>query len=169
MGGAYVGFGTAFGDWDLNGDEDVVVSNGHVQHMPSNSPVRQQPLILTNHGGIRFENVAPATGEYFRTDHLGRGLAVSDVDHDGDSDLVFTPINETAAVLENRSPHTGHWIQLELVARETGREAIGARVTIETNEGPRVRQIIGGGSYLSHSERILVWGFPSTSKLEKIV
>jgi hypothetical protein len=169
LGGAYVGFGTAFGDWDLNGEEDIVVSNGHVQHMPSNSPVRQRPLILVNRGGNRFENVAPETGEYFRTDHLGRGLATSDIDHDGDSDLVFTPTNEPAAVMENQSPHAGNWIQLELVARGTSREAIGARVTMVTNEGPRVRQIIGGGSYLSHSERVLVWGFPSTSKLEKVV
>ncbi|MDB5386148.1 MAG: UnbV [Planctomycetaceae bacterium] len=169
LGGAYVGFGTAFGDWDLNGDEDLVVSNGHVQHVPTNSPVHQLPLLLANRSGKRFENVSASAGEYFRVPHLGRGLASADIDHDGDADLVFTPTNEPAAILENRSPHTGHWIQLDLVAVKTSRDAIGARVTVVTDKGPRVRQVTSGGSYLSQSERVLIWGFPASSKLEKVV
>lgn len=169
LGGAYVGFGTAFGDWDLNGEEDLVVSNGHVQHVPTNSPVRQLPLLLLNHGGLRFENVSPFAGPYFETPHLGRGLAQADLDHDGDGDLIFTPTEEPAAVLENQSPHSGTWLQLQLVAEATPREAIGARATVSTSDGPRVRQLISGGSYLSHSERILTWGFVKTCQIKQIV
>jgi hypothetical protein len=169
LGGVYVGFGTAFGDWDLNGDEDLVVSNGHVQHVPSNSPVHQIPLLLANRAGKRFEDVSAGAGEYFRSPHLGRGLACADLDNDGDMDLVFTPTNEPAAVLENQSSHSGRWIQLILVAKQTSREAIGARVTVMTNQGPRVRQVTSGGSYLSHSERVLIWGFPESSQLKKVI
>lgn len=158
LGAAYVGFGTVAGDFDLDGDEDLVVSNGHVHMLPVNSPVRQRPLLLSNESGKRLVSLAIGTGDYFETDHIGRGLASADFDRDGDLDLVSTPTNEAASVLENISPRSGHSLRLTLVATATGRDAIGAMAILRTAVGPRVRQVISGGSYLSQSERTLTWG-----------
>lgn len=161
LGANYVGFGTAFGDWDLDGDEDLMVSNGHVQMLPLNAPVRQRPLLLANHRGRRFIPSSNNAGSYFEDSHLGRGLAVGDLDRDGDLDLVSTPTDEIAALLENISPRSGRWVRVALVARTTPRDAIGAFVTLETSAGRRVRQVTSGGSYLSQSDRTLHWGIPS--------
>ena len=164
-----MGFGTVFGDWDLDGDEDLVVSNGHVQVIPSNAPVRQRPLLLANQAGRRLVNATAGAGPYFDESHIGRGIASGDLDRDGDLDLVSTPTNESAAVLLNTSPRKGRWVQVAMVARQSPRDAIGAQATLETSVGARVRQVTSGGSYLSQSARTLHWGIPAGATAEWLV
>lgn len=169
LGANYVGFGTVFGDWDLDGDEDLAVSNGHVHMVPANAPVRQRPLLLANQAGRRLVNATAGTGAYFDEGHIGRGLASGDLDRDGDLDLISTPTNESAAVLENVSPRQGRWLQLALVARQSPRDAIGAQATLKTSIGVRVRQVTSGGSYLSQSTRTLHWGLPTGATADWLV
>ncbi len=101
--GLYVGWGTAFIDAELDGDLDLVVSNGHVIRYPSAASVRQQPIVLESLNGQHFINVANQAGTYTSELHMGRGLAVSDLDHDGDHDILVLHTNEHAALLEDRS------------------------------------------------------------------
>jgi enediyne biosynthesis protein E4 len=161
LGANYVGFGTAFGGWDLDGDEDLVVSNGHVQVIPSNAPVRQRPLLLANQAGQRQVNATAGAGVYFDNSHVGCGIASGDICRDGDLDLISTPTNEPAAVLVNASPRQGRWVQVAMVATQSPRDAIGAQAILETSMGSRVRQVTSGGSYLSQSARTLNWGIPA--------
>ena len=161
LGANYVGFGTAFGGWDLDGDEDLVVSNGHVQVIPSNAPVRQRPLLLANQAGQRQVNATAGAGVYFDNSHVGCGIASGDICRDGDLDLISTPTNEPAAVLVNASPRQGRWVQVAMVATQSPRDAIGAQAILETSMGSRVRQVTSGGSYLSQSARTLHWGIPA--------
>ncbi|MFM7925563.1 MAG: FG-GAP repeat domain-containing protein, partial [Planctomycetaceae bacterium] len=86
VGGAWVGWGTTCQDFDLDGDEDIFVSNGHVIRYPTNAPLNQLPLLLENQQGRRLINVAAAagTGSWMDQPHMGRGAAAADLDHDGD-------------------------------------------------------------------------------------
>lgn len=167
VGSLYVSFGTLFLDFDRDGDEDIFVSNGHVIRVPSNSPVRQVPLLFENRGG-RFFNVAPEAGECMREAHLGRGAAGGDLDGDGDVDLVLTPINEPAEVLSNESPNRNHWLRIRLIGTRSHRDAVGARLTLETSAGRQTRQIKGGGSYLSQSDLAVFFGIPEGATVEKL-
>lgn len=155
----YVGWGTIFSDFDLDGDEDVFVSNGHVLRYPVNSPTHQLPLIF-DFSGTRFLNVAEQTGDYGRSPHMGRGVTAGDLDDDGDVDLAISHINDPLALLENTSDSAGrHWLKIRLVGRETNREAVGALVSLTLSDGTRLtRQVKGGGSYASTVDPCLHFG-----------
>jgi hypothetical protein len=154
LGGLFVGFGTACDDFDRDGRTDIAVANGHVIKYPDASPRKQQPLLL-RFDGDRFRRAAAAPGTYFAAVHEGRGLAVGDFDGDGDGDLAISHLNEPLAVLENRFPAGGRSVAVELVGTVSNRDAVGARVTLESGTGSVVGQVVGGGSYLSHSDRRL--------------
>jgi hypothetical protein len=167
VGSQFVSFGTLFLDFDRDGDEDIFVTNGHVVRYPINSPVKQLPLLFENRGG-RFVNVAPAAGPYLAEPHLGRGVAAGDLDNDGDVDLVLSPINEPAAILINESPNANHWLRVRLIGAKSQRDAVGALVTLSTSAGQQIRQVKGGGSYLSQSELHCFFGMPEDAELEQL-
>lgn len=168
VGTMFVGFGTAFFDADRDGDEDVIVANGHVLRFPNNAPVRQLPLLFENLSGKRFVNVAPQAGDYCRQAHTGRGLARGDLDNDGDMDVAISHLNEPVSLLENSTAPAGGWFKIRLIGSHGNRDATGARLTLKTNRGTQVRQISSGDSYLSHSDRDVFWGIPEQAKIESV-
>ena len=168
VGGVYVGWGTAFADLDRDGDEDVVSSNGHVMRYPVNAPVRQSPLLFENRGGTGFINVAQTAGEYMSAAHEGRGLALGDLDGDGDLDLAISRMNEAAVLLSNESPGANHWLAVRLVGTASSRDAVGAVVRLRSPAGTQMRQVKGGGSYLSSSDRTLFFGLGPDQRVDEL-
>ena len=164
--GLYVGWGTAFIDAELDGDLDVFVSNGHVIRYPNAAPLRQLPLVFQSRNGERFVNVAEQAGEYTSTPHMGRGLAVADLDHDGDQDIIVNHTNEPVAVLENRSEPSGNWIGVKLIGTSSARDAHGAVLRIRRPGGKDiVMQVKSGSSYASTSDRTLIAGLGRTAEV----
>jgi len=168
VGGLFVGWGTAFFDFDRDGDEDAIVSNGHVIRFPSNSEIEQLPLLLENLDGKRFQNVAPIAGPYLATKHRGRGLAVGDLNADGRVDVVISNVNEPVAVLVNESSDTNHWLALRLVGRTSHRDAIGAWVRVTTPNGTQMHLLKGGSSYASTRDRTLHFGLKNATSADSV-
>jgi hypothetical protein len=161
LGNLFVGFGTVAADFTRSGFEDLVVSNGHVMQFPRFSPVAQQPLYLQNDGGGKFTRQEFSPGSYFDQPHRGRGVVSADFDGDGKLDLVFSHTNEPAAILRQETDLPGNWLALDLVGRRSNRDAIGAKVALETTGGKQVRWIVGGGSYLSQNPYRAQFGWPA--------
>ncbi|MBP89156.1 MAG: RNA-binding protein [Planctomycetaceae bacterium] len=148
----YVGWGTAFGDFDLDGRSDLVVTNGHVDDnrhlLGQDAPYAVRPLLWRN-GGRRFEVVEHAENNYFSGQHVGRGLTCVDLDNDLDEDLVISHQDARPALLENHAASRALAVQVQLVGVLSNRDATGATLTLQTSGRSKHQQIKGGGSYLS--------------------
>lgn len=162
VGRNYVGWGMTFLDFDLDGDEDLLLANGHVYLNPTNAPLRQPMLIYENMAGRKFLNVTDQAGAYATAAHRSRGLAKGDLDRDGREDVVLSNCNEPVAILMNRT-ETGnrHWLGIRLCGRQSDRFGIGATVTLLSADNQQVRQLYGG-SYASTHEPVVVFGLGET-------
>ena len=170
IGPTFVGFGTVFIDVDRDGWEDIVISNGHVVRHPPKGNLRQPPVLYLNtpKGESRWFVSSPERGgPFFQQKHLGRGLAVGDLDNDGRLDLVFSPLNEPASIVRNESPDANHWLGVKLAGSEN-RDFVGARLTLEVAGRKLVRFAKGGGSYLSAHDPRIFFGLGSADKIDRL-
>lgn len=167
-GGMSVGWGTVFADFDLDGDEDLFTANGHVIRHPTNSPLQQPPLVLLNEEFKRYVDVAAHSGDYTASPHMSRGVAGSDLDHDGDLDLVVSHINQPAAILRNDAVAPGQWLEVELIGTKSPRWAEGAWVEFQTAGQKIIRLKKGGTSYASTSDRRLHLGLGKAAQVDRL-
>ncbi len=160
----WVGWGTALVDLDGDGTRDVIVTNGHTDdnltEMGRDAQYEQPPLVWLGRGK-RFELVAPgAAGPYFSKRYPGRALSVSDLDNDGDPDVIIGHQDAAPALLRNdRAPMSGspkNSIALRFIGRSSNRDAVGTSVKLESGALVTYHQVRGGGSYLSaHDLRVI--------------
>jgi len=88
-----------------------------------------------------------------------RGVAVGDLDNDGDPDLVVTAMDEEPTLLENTQKSGNHWLGVEVRQKGLNTFAIGARVTAEYSQGRKqIREIRSGGGYLSQNDLRALFG-----------
>jgi hypothetical protein len=151
-----MGWGAAFLDADLDGALDLFFANGHIYPDVDRFPelresFRQKSQLLLNEGG-RFADVSETAGAGLQVQKVGRGLAVGDLDDDGDPDLVIANMDDTPTVLDNRQRTGRHWVGFRLEKPAGNRLAVGARVTVEAGGRRQVREVRSGGSYVSQSD-----------------
>ncbi len=124
-------------------------------------------LLLGGNGG-RLTDVTGRAGPAFRPLHIGRGLAVGDLDNDGRLDAVMVAQNEPLVVFHNQTEPRNHFIALGLEGTRSPRDAVGARVTLSAGGRRQVAQRVGGGSYASAGDPRLHFGLGSTRHIDSI-
>src|SRR5215218_1078585 len=165
------GFGTRFLDYNNDGLVDLFVLNGHpfepIQKVFPETTYAEPPFLFEN-TGKGFREVAAEHGAALKKSYLGRGLAVGDFDNDGDSDLLLMNAGEPPVLLKNEGGNRNNWLGLRLVGSKSNRDAVGARVMIKVGAARRVKQALGGASYLSASDTRLLWGLGSAAKVDEV-
>ncbi|MGH9885755.1 MAG: CRTAC1 family protein, partial [bacterium] len=128
----------ALADFDLDGHDELIVVNGETS--PSNPP--PPVLVFTRGTGLPYREVAP---EIACSD--ARGLVVTDLDGDGDADVVIAPRDGPLAIYENRGrPAAGTWLHVTLHGHASNRDGAGAIVTAHMASGrTQMRAVASGG------------------------
>jgi enediyne biosynthesis protein E4 len=151
-----MGWGAAFFDADLDGKLDLFFANGHIfadiDKFPALGETYRQKNQLLLNVGTRFRDVSERAGAGLQIAAVGRGLAVGDLDNDGDLDLVINNADGSPTVLENRQATKHHWVAVRAVAASGNRFAIGAKVTVSGGGTRQLREIRSGGSFLSQND-----------------
>jgi hypothetical protein len=163
----------AFLDVDLDGFEDVLVANGnfhdvqdsdairaiaHIRHRESPEarlsrfpPLSVPNLAFRNRGDLTFEDTSQAWD--FNLPGVSQGLALADLDNDGDLDVVLNNLNQGASFYRNNTTTPRIAIRLRGLAPNT--RAIGARLTVLGGPVPRQDQtLVAGGRYLSADDSL---------------
>jgi len=151
-----MGWGTAFFDADLDGKLDLFFANGHIfsdiDRFPQLGETYRQKNQLLLNLGTRFRDVSERAGAGLQIAAVGRGLAVGDLDNDGDLDLVVSNTDGTPTLLENRQATKHHWVAVRVAAATGNRFGIGAKVTVSGGGAKQIREIRSGGSFLSQND-----------------
>jgi hypothetical protein len=165
------GFGSRFFDYNNDGLVDLFVLNGHpfepINKIFAETTYAERPFLFEN-TGKGFRDVAAEHGAPLRKMYSGRGLAVGDIDNDGDPDLLLINVGQPPVLLRNDSGNRNNWLGLKLVGAKSNRDGIGAKITLTTGGVNRTRQLLGGTSYCSASDTRLLFGLGSPGKVDEI-
>ena len=160
-------FGCFFFDYDLDGQLDIFVTNGHVaddvERVQSRVTYAQPPHLFRNRGNGEFEEMVPDPNGVLARPLVGRGAAYGDLDNDGDLDIVVTTNDGPAQIIRNDVPRTGNVLRVQLIGTTSNRDGIGARVEIKLKDDPAIWRLVKtGSSYASQSERPITFGLAKT-------
>ena len=164
----YVGWGTAFLDYDLDGRLDLMVVNGSTFQRDDDPallvPMRQQ--LFWNKGDEEgFFEVGSVSGAVFAHPLVGRGLAIGDYDNDGDPDAFATANGGRASLWRNDSPGQHHWLKVRLADRR----AAGVRLRAVVGERIYLRQLGSSPSYYSqHATGEALFGLGQATRIDSL-
>jgi len=169
-------FGLFFFDYDLDGRQDVLTANGHLEEeinkVQQSQHYRQPAQLFWNRGSSRGQGFAPVPPEKAGADLfkpiVGRGSAFADIDGDGDLDVVMTQIAGPPLLLRNDQNLGHHWLRLKLTGTRSNRDAIGAWIRVRVGSKVMSRQVMPTRSYLSQSELPVTFGLGSAGRVDEV-
>jgi hypothetical protein len=165
-------FGGGFFDYDNDGQLDLFIANGHVypevEQATPEIRYKQINKLFHNDGGGKFSDVTARSGSGFQMPYVGRGAAFTDFDNDGNVDFVVSNNGDVPLLVRNEGGSGNHFLNLRLVGCKSNRDAMGARVRLVTASGSQIREVAGGGSYLSQSDLRLNFGLGKASSAETV-
>ncbi len=161
-----------FIDVDLDGWEDLLVSNGMIHDVNSREvgettskrqnqslkptrdvllkypPLTPPKYAFHNRRDLTFDEVGTAWG--FDAPDIAHGMITADIDEDGDLDVILNCLNGPPLVYRNDA--SGKRIAVRLKGRPGNATGVGGKITVTGGPVVQVQEIVAGGQYLSHSE-----------------
>jgi enediyne biosynthesis protein E4 len=164
------GYGPGLFDFDNDGWKDLFVSRGHVEYIGT-------PTYQINQYNTVFRNLGPSGKWQALTAEAGleaspparhRGDAFGDFDGDGRVDVVVSALGRDAEIWMNRSPNSGHWLDIALQGTKSNRDGIGARIKVVTSQGPQFNHMTTSVGYASSSYCPVHFGLGADDKAKLV-
>ena len=135
-----------------------------IDKMPSN---KISNVIFKNKGDLEFEKSSGSSGF---EGSFSNGAAFSDLDNDGDVDLIINNINDKASILENKSEDnlTNNYVSISLEGNQNYAISIGAKAFVYCGGESFVKELTTTKGYLSASSANLHFGLGSIDKIDSI-
>lgn len=163
-----------FGDFDLDGWVDLFVSNGMSRDFMNSdlsrtirsrddarwrdtSVLKQTNLAFRNQRGLSFESVETDWG--LDQEAATYGVALGDLDRDGDLDIVTANFGETASLWRNEST-SGDALMVQLVGKVSNRWGLGCKLTLQIGDRTQTRVLTANQGFMSSNEPLVHFGFP---------
>jgi len=168
-----------FLDVDLDGYEDLLVSNGHaydtqdldvIEKSPSpisvgmtrggGKQLKEFPPLETpnyafrNRGNRTFEEIGAKWG--FNSTQVSHGISLADLDNDGDLDLAVSCLWKPPLIYRNES--SAPRVAVRLRGKAPNTQGIGAKIKVLGGAVPmQSQEVISGGRYLSGDDPMRVF------------
>ena len=103
----------------------------------------------------------------------GRAIAATDLDRDGQLDLIVQNFARPTSVLVHEQPAAeadAHWLQIKLHDETcANRDALGARVTVHLDGNRRlVREVMATAGYLAGQSTVVHFGLGDSDRVEAV-
>lgn len=168
----FVGWGTGFDDFTNSGWDDLLVANGHIYPQIDQGNMGffylEPLLLLHNNRNGSFSDITANTPLSKLPLKSRRGMAFGDIANDGNVDVLILNVGEPPTLLLNCTRNGNHAVLLKLIGTKSNRSAIGARVVVVAGDLKQLREVRGGGSYLSQNDLRLHFGLGSHAKIDSI-
>jgi hypothetical protein len=157
-----IGWGTAFLDYDNDGDDDLYVVNWTFSGGPNGGNV-----FFENRGGT-FAAVSDDLGVGDPSPSFG--LTVGDYNNDGYVDMFVNNQSDDGSfrsVFYESVPLANHWVKIKTVGTVSNRDGIGAKIRIAA-AGNQIKDVRSGSSYLSQLSPEVEFGLGAATTISSI-
>ncbi|HIA00618.1 MAG TPA: CRTAC1 family protein [Myxococcales bacterium] len=160
------GWGLGFHDFDNDSDMDLFVANG--LPMAANCPGGdQENFYFENKGSAQFEYIPPPKWSGLEVLKNSRAAVFSDIDHDGDLDVLISNTASSPTLLRNDSNSSGRWLQIRLHDPLLS-PPVGAKLTLKSGERTLRRDVKGTPSYGGSSGHAIHFGLGESDEAREL-
>ena len=185
-------YATLFTDLDLDGDQDILITNGVLRDMQNNDfntmvkseykgmigpdnylkilndlPSNPVPnVIFQNDGGMQFTRLPEQAG--FDSPGFSHGMVYADLNNDGLQDVVINNMNAPASVYKNVSTTNGHYLNVRLKGPKGNPDGLGYSVIVYVGGKKQFNTMQNTRGYFSAVESILHYGLGTATSVDSI-